>query len=63
MELPPDDAQHIHVPYGKAFLRLTSMEFARAIHRGKAYQRAMQQAAREAQMGAAAEAQRLEWIE
>jgi Flp pilus assembly protein TadG len=62
MAPPSDNAQYIHVPYGKAFLRLTSMEFARAIKRGKQYQRAMQQAAREAQNGARQEAARLEWI-
>jgi hypothetical protein len=63
MAPPSDNAQYIHVHYGTAFLRLTSMEFARAIKRGKQYQRAQQQAAREHQIGVRQEAARLEWID
>jgi hypothetical protein len=59
-----DETQFINVPLHKgAILRLPVRQYAEALKRGKQYQRAMQQAAREHAMGVQHEADRLAWID
>jgi hypothetical protein len=63
--MPPssDETQFINVALPKnCILRLPIMVYAEGLKRGRRYQRAMQQAAREHAMGVQHEADRLEWI-
>jgi hypothetical protein len=58
-----NETQFVNVPLHKGtILRLPVRQYAEALKRGKQYQRAVQQAAREAHLGAQQEAARLEWI-